>query len=67
MSKHGKAQNLVLIGVQKNEINTIKTFYQTQSVHTLYTYDEQCMNMLQSCLNTCYNTTWGQHKIMGMY
>ena len=59
MSKHGKTQNLVLIGVQKNEKkkNTIEAFYQTPGVLTLFTYDEQCMNVLKSCLNTCYNAT----------
>ena len=51
-----------LIGVQKNEKNTIETFYQTPSMHTLYAYDEQCMNMLKSCVNTCYIATWGQHN-----
>ena len=46
MNKNGKPQNLVLIGVQKSKKkNTIKTFNQTPSMHTLYTYDEQGMNM----------------------
>ena len=45
MYKYGKPQNLVLIGVQKSEKNTVEAFYQTPRMHTLYTYDEQCMNM----------------------
>ena len=35
MSKHGKPQNLVPIRIQKNEKNTIETFYQTPSIHTM--------------------------------
>ena len=62
MSKHGKPQSLVLIGVQIDEKNTIQVFYQTYRVHTLYMYDEKCMNMLKSSLITCYFATWGQHN-----
>jgi len=40
MMKHEKLQSLVLIRVQKNENkNTIETFYQRPSVHTLYIYN----------------------------
>ena len=53
MYKYGKPQNLVLIGVQKSEKNTVEAFDQTPRMHTLYTYDEQCMNMWKTCLNTC--------------
>ena len=53
MNKNGKTQNLVLIGVQKSEKNTVEAFDQTPRMHTLYTYDEQCMNMWKTCLNTC--------------
>ena len=45
MNKYGKPQNLVRFRVQKSEKNTIEAFYQTPSVHTLYTCDEQCMNV----------------------
>ena len=39
MNKYGKTQKLVLIGFQ------MEAFYQTPRMHTLYTYDEQCMSM----------------------
>ena len=47
MNKYGKTQKLVLIGFQ------MEAFYQTPRMHTLYTYDEQCMSMWKTCLNTC--------------
>ena len=47
MNKYGKSQKLVLIGFQ------MEAFCQTPRMYTLYTYDEQCMNMWKACLNTC--------------
>ena len=60
MNKYVKTQNLILIGVQESEKKKKHThthpkeaFYQKPNVHTLYIYDEQCMNMWKSGLNTC--------------
>jgi len=45
ISKHGKPQTLVLIGVQTSKKNALGIFYQTPNVYKITLDDGKCMKM----------------------